>query len=197
MIKKKRTKTQDRLLAISKTESDAIGIKVFSLRRNELNYIVNMYVLRYRQACLNIYGWDEDDLKQHIAQILWKGVATFNTEKNVKITTYLSAILHHQMANLSKSLQRKKRYIKTQLTEEAIKQAEEAVEETTTEDWIIYRNKFSNLMGQISKKETSVLVLYLINGMSVDQMKEELKIPRTEVVSILKTIDSKLKEVLG
>lgn len=196
MIKKKRTKTKDRLLAISKNESDAIGIKVFSLMKNELNYIVNMYVLRYKQACLNIYGWDEEDIRQHIAQILWKGVATFDVGKNVKITTYLSAILHHQMANLSKSLQRKKRYTKTQLTEEALKQAEEAVEETTTEDWIIYRNKFSNLMGQINKKETSVLVLYLINGMTVDEMKQELNIPRTEVISILKTIDSKLKEVL-
>lgn len=197
MTTKKRTKTKDKVLSLSKEESDLIGIKVYNLMKTDLKFIVNKYVMSYRSACKNILGWDDEDIKQYIAEILWKGVATFDDLKNVKLTTYLSAILYYQMANLSKSLQKKKRYTNTVLTEETLKRAEEAVDETTTEDWIQHRNKFSVLLGNISKKETNVLILHLLNGFSVEEMKKELKLPRTEIISILKGINEKLKIALG
>lgn len=197
MTKEKRTKTKDKVLSLSKEESDLIGIKVFHLMKTDLKYIVNKYVMSYRVACRNILGWDDEDIRQHMAEILWKGVATFDESKNFKLTTYLSAILYYQMANLSKSLQKKKRYTNTVLTEETLKRAEEAVDESTTEDWVQHRNKFSILLGNITKKETNVLILHLLNGFTVEEMKKELKLPRTEIVSILKGMNEKIKMALG
>lgn len=194
---KKRTKTKDKILSLSQEESDLIGIKVYHLMKNDLNYIVNKYALSYKNCCKNILGWEREDIMQHIAEILWKGVATFDESKNFKLTTYLSAILYYQMANLSKSLQKKKRYTNTVLTEETLKMAEEAVDEATTEDWVQHRAKFKILLGNISKKETNVLILHLLNGFNIEEMKKELKLPRVEIVSILKNINEKIKTSLG
>lgn len=194
---RKRTKTKDRLLSLSKQESDKLGLEVHNLMQNELSYLVNKYVYKYRNATASTFGWTEDDLRQHIMIILWKGAATFDSSKKVKKTTYLSTILYYQMGNLSKSCQNQKNSNSKLYCPEDLYDSEYTTDFNCPEDWSVYSQQFKILMDKMTKLETKVLVAHLLRGDSVTQMQKKLKVPRPEIVSAIKSLTNKMNYYLG
>jgi len=197
MTKKKRTKTRDILLSIPKEEMDKIGLEVERLMNNEMSFIVNKYIFKYKKATAAVFGWNESDLRQHIMIILWKGVATFDNTKNTKITTYLSAILYYRMGNLSKSCQNQKNSMSRLYFSEELYSDESLMDLNSSEDWLIYSQQFKILMGRITKDEKRVLIAHLLDGQSLTEMQETLKMKRLAVVSNLKSLKEKMEKYLG
>lgn len=193
MIQMARTKTRDALLSLSEDEKDRIGIEVERLIKNEMSYIVNRYVNRYKRAVFETFGWEKDDLLQHIRIILWKGVATFDVSKNFKITTYLSKMLYYQMGNLSKSCQNKKNSLSKLYCPGVLFDTEEIIDMNSAEDWAVYSKKFKVILTKLSKKDMKILVSHLIYGHSMVEMETKLGYKKSEVVSALKRIKEKME----
>lgn len=195
--KPKRTKTNDKLLSLTKEESDKIGVEVVRLMDNEMSYLVNKYMFRYRNATSSTFGWTDDDLRQHIMIILWKGVATFDPTKKVKMTTYLSTILYYQMGNLSKRCQNDKNSLSKLYCPEDLYDSEETIDPNSTEDWSAYAQNFSILMERMSTLETKVLVSHLLRGESITRMQKSFKVKRPELISAIKSLKEKMEYYLG
>lgn len=195
--KKKRTKTKDKLLKISKERMDEIGIEVDRLMKNEMKYLTNKYIFKYRNSTASVFGWNEDDLRQHIMIILWKGVATFDKTKKVALTTYLSTILYYQMGNLSKSCQNQKNSMSKMYCPEDLYDSEFTTDFSSSEDWLRYSQQFSILMDRMNSLEKKVLVSHLLRDESITQMQKRLKIPRPNIVSSLKSLKDKMESILG
>ena len=188
-----RTKTRDALMSLSDEEKDRIGLEVERLIKNEMSYIVNRYINRYKRAVFETFGWEKDDLTQHIRIILWKGVATFDPSKNFKMTTYLSKTLYYQMGNLSKACQNKKNSQSKLYCPGELFYSEEIVDMNSAEDWAVYSKKFKVILGKISKKDMKILVSHIVYGHSLQEMEEKLGFKKSEVVAALKRIKEKME----
>jgi DNA-directed RNA polymerase specialized sigma subunit len=197
MKTKKRTKTKDALLLVSKEDMDDIGLTVKNLMEDEMSFLVNKYIYKYKNATASTFGWTEDDLRQHIMIILWKGVVTYNPDKNVKLTTYLSTILYYQMGNLSKSCQNKKNSMSKLYCPDDLYDSEEITIFENAEDWSIYSQQFKILMDKMTKGEMKVLVHHLLKDQSISKMQKSLKMNRVDIISNLKSLKSKMEYYLG
>lgn len=197
--KKKRTKTLDRLLSLSDERKNEIGILIEQMMKNELSYICYSYVQKYKSAVRDTFGWDEDDLKQYIREVLWKGIATYDPdhEKGSKLKTFLSTILYYQMGNLSKRCQNKKNSMSKLYCADTLFDVDETIDSTTGEDWLNYRQNFKILIGNLSKVESKILVLHLVEGCSIEVMQKKLNIDRPTVVGSILSIKKKMKKHLG
>ena len=193
----KRTKTKDKLQSIPKEEMDRLGLEVERLMNNEMSYLVKKYFYKYRNATASTFGWTDEDLKQHIMIILWKGVATYDESKNAKMTTYLSKILFYQMANLSKKCQSLKSSKTKMYCPEDLYDSELTTDFTTSEDWTLYSQQFEILMDRMTKLETKVLLSHLMNGESITQMQKKLKVKRPELIGAIKSLKEKMDLYLG
>ena len=189
--KKKRTKTLDKLLSLNESEKNKIGLQIEDLIKNELSYIVNLYLRKYKSAALNTFGWDKDDLMQHIRIIMFKAVATYDGTKNAKMTTYVSRVLYYQMANFSKKCQSKKNLFSKLYCPEVIFDCEQIINPHTSEDWIIYTQNFKILQDNLTQRETKVLLRHLAYGDSIRKMMQVLKLDKVVIVSTLKTLKLK------
>jgi DNA-directed RNA polymerase specialized sigma subunit len=196
MKRNKRTKTVDKLLSLSTERSNEIGIEVYRLMEHELKYIVSFYVYRYRNTVESVFGWDEDDLRQHIATILWKGVATFDPSKNIKMTTYLSGILFYQMGNLSYTIQNKKHSSLKIVFPDQLYDTTAMIDFTSSEDWASYTQSFKILMGKMSELEMKVLVSHLLKGDSISTMQQDFKVNKQDIVSAIKSLTHKMKNCI-
>lgn len=188
-----RNKTKNVLLALSEVETNRIGIEVERLIKNEMSFIVNKYVYKYKNATFETFGWDTDDLLQHIRVLMWRGVATFDIERKLKMTTYLSSILYYQMGNLSKKISSKKNSQSKLYCPEVFYDSEEMIDFTTAEDWLLYAKKFEHLVGRLSDLETKVLVMHLIYGHTLDEMEEKLTVKRIDLIKSIKVIKVKME----
>lgn len=188
-----RTKTKDRLLSLTKEESDLIGIEVERLVKNEMSYIVNLYINKYKKAVFDTFGWEKDDLLQHIRIVMWKGVATFDPEMKFKMTTYLSKMLYYQMGNLSKACQNKKNSNSKLYCPGELFDSEEIIDYDSAEDWAIYSRKFKVLLTKLSKRDMKVLVSHLVYGHSMADMETKYGFKKTEIVASLKRIKEKME----
>ena len=191
-----RTKTKDVLLSLSEDEKNRIGYEVERLMKNEMSYIVNKYIHQYKKAAFETFGWEKDDLSQHIRIVLWKGVATFDESKNFKITTYLSKMLYYQMGNFSKACQNKKNSQSKLYCPGILFDTEEVIDHNSAEDWAMYQKKFKILLTKLSKKDLKVLVSHLHYGHSLQEMEVKLGFKKTELVSSLKRIKEKMEVYL-
>lgn len=188
-----RTKTRDALLALTEEESNKVGIEVERLIKDEMSYIVNKYVNQYKRAAFETFGWEKDDLFQHIRIILWKGVVTFEPNKGFKMTTYLSKMLYYQMGNFSKTCQNKKNSQSKLYCPGELFAADEIIDFNSAEDWAIYTKQFKILLTKLGKKDMKVLVSHLAYGHSIAEMEEKLKIKKSEIVASLKRIKEKME----
>jgi len=195
--KKKRTKTIDKLQSLTEVQKNEIGLKIEELINSDLSYIVNLYLRKYKNATFNTFGWDKDDLLQHIRIIMFKAVATYEGNKNAKLTTYVSRILYYQMANLSKKCQSKKNLLSQIYCPEVLFDSEELTNFDNGESWTEYTQSFKILQDNLTSRETKVLLRYLAFGDSITKMMEVLKLDRPTVVGSLKTIKLKMKKYMG
>lgn len=188
-----RTKTKDALLSLSEEAKNQVGIEVERLIKGEMSYIVNKYVNQYQRAAFETFGWEKDDLLQHIRIILWKGVVTFDASKNFKMTTYLSKMLYYQMGNFSKTCQNKKNSQSKLYCPGILFDSEEIIDMNSAEDWALYARKFKVLMTKLSQKDMRVLVSHLVFGHTLAEMEVKLDLKKTEIVSSLKRIKEKME----
>lgn len=151
---------------------------------------------QYYVAAAETFGWTTDDLMQHIRIILWKGLATFDPSRNYKITTYLSTILYYQMGNFSKACQSNKNMNSKMYCPEIMFPHDDMVDYQTAEDWYRYTQSFHILMGKMSEAEKKVLICHLVNGDSLTQMEAKLKMNRVEIITLIKSIKSKIADHL-
>ena len=197
MTKKKISKTDEIVLSLSREEANRIGLEVERLIENEMSYIVNKYIRSYANACKDTFGWDEEDLLQHMRILMWKGVATYQEGKNAKMTTYLSSILGYRMANLSKRIKRKKHQMCKLSFFDELAETDETTEFDTPEHWMKYAERFRVLVDRMNKIEEQVLVCHLIEDMSLKQMEKKLSVRRPLLVSALKTLKEKMQTYMG
>lgn len=190
----KRDRTIKVLMSLTRQQSNELGLQVEKLIKNEMSYIVNKYVRQYRSAALDTFGWTSDDLMQHIRLILFKGMATFDPSKNFKITTYLSTILYYQMGNFSKTCQSNKNSNSKIYCPETLHPADEITTKETAEDWYSYMESFKILMGKLNEREKQILYLHLVDDYSIGEMETETKIPRAEIVGIIKSLKVKINQ---
>lgn len=179
-------------MSLTRQQSNELGRQVEHLIKNEMSYIVNRYVRKYRSAAQETFGWTTEDLMQHIRIILFKGAATFDPSRNFKITTYLSSILYYQMGNFSKTCQSKKNSNSKIYCPDILHPADENTTKETAEDWYGYMESFKILMDILSEKEKQVLYLHLVDDYSIGEMEAETKLPRAEVVGIIKSLKLKI-----
>ena len=162
-----------------------------------MSYIVNLYLRKYKNAAFNTFGYDQDDLLQHIRIIMFKAVATYDAGKNAKMTTYVSRVLYYQMANFSKKCQSKKNLLSQIYCPEVLFESEETINFNTAQDWAEYAQNFKILQDNLSSRETKVLLRYLAYGDSITKMMGVLSLDRVAVVSSIKSIKSKMKKYMG
>lgn len=189
-----RNKTRNVLSSLTNEERDRLGLETERLIKNEMSYIVNRYIYRYQYAAANTLGWDKDDLLQHIRMILYKGVATFDLDKKVKITSYLSTILYYQMGNLSIKIQNKKNSNSKLILVETVYESEDMIDFTTSEDWLLYARKFENIVNKLNPVEHKLLVYHLVYGHSIVELEKKMGITKVEIVKSLKTLKVKIEE---
>lgn len=194
---KKRTKTKDKLLSFSAEERDKLGIEVARMMDNEMSYLVNKYMGKYRSSTASTFGWTDDDLRQHIMIILWKGAATFDPKKKVKMTTYLSTMLYYQMGNLSKSIQNDKNSNSKLYCSDDLYDNEFTTDLNNAEEWNIYSQQFKILMDKMSKVEQKILISHLLSGESITQMQKKLKMQRSDIIASIKSLKGKMEYYLG
>lgn len=190
------SKTKQRILSLSREEANQVGLKVEALMKKELAYIVNKYVTQYQQAAFETFGWERDDILQHIRVALWKGVATFNPDFGFKIETYLSSILDKTFLNLSRKCKTKKHSLTKLYCPENFYESEETIFQETGEDWVRYAQSFSVLVGSLNQKENKIMVRYLVYGESTNEISKNTKIKKTEVIKLLKNIKSQLQNFM-
>ncbi len=195
MAKMARNKTRNALLALSEAESNKIGLEVERLIHNEMSFIVNKYIYKYKNAAADTFGWDSDDLLQHIRILMWRGVATFNPERKLKMTTYLSSILYYQMGNLSKKISSKKNSQSKLYCPEVFFDSDEMIDFTTAEDWLLYARKFEHLIGKLTDLETKVLVQHLIYGHTLSDMETKLSVKKIDLIKSIKVIKIKMESI--
>jgi len=193
----KKGKTALILEAITPEQNIQYGLKVEALISNEMRYIVNKYLFKYKKAVFDTFGWDKDDLLQHIRFVLWKGVATFNTEKKCKIETYCSTMLYYAFLNISKKCKTYKHSLSKLYCPEEMFDTEEMIFYETGEDWVRYAQSFKVLMSTLTENEQKVMVRYLIHGETTTEISKQTKIKKTEVIHALKGIKCKLNQYLG
>jgi RNA polymerase sigma factor (sigma-70 family) len=191
-----RTKTKDALLSLSAEESNLVGIEVERLIKDEMSYIVNHYINKYRRAAFETFGWEKEDLLQHIRIILWKGVVTFDPSRNFKMTTYLSRMLYYQMGNFSKTCQNKKNSQSKLYCPGILFDSEEIIDLNSAEDWALYVRKFKIILTKLSKKDMKILVSHLAYGHSISEMEEKFGFKKSEIVASLKRIKEKMENYL-
>lgn len=192
----KRNKTRNVLLSLSEEEKNNIGLEVERLIKNEMSYIVNSYVKKYKHATAETFGWETDDLMQHIRIILWKGVATFKPEMNFKITTYLSKMLYYQMGNLSKTCQSEKNSQTKLFFPGELFESEEIIDFNSAEDWALYARKFKHVLTKLSKKDMKIIVCHLVYGFSIQEIEQKTNFSKQEIVSSIKRIKEKMEQNL-
>jgi len=193
----KKGKTALILEAITPDQNIKYGIKVEHLIQNEMKYIVNKYIYKYRKAVFDTFGWDTDDLLQQVRLVLWKGVATFDTSKKAKIETYCSTMLYYAFLNISKKCKTYKHSLSKLYCPEEMFESEELIFYETGEDWVRYAQSFKVLMNTLTDNEQKVIVRYLVHGESTIDISKQTKIKKTEVIYILKNIKIKLTQYLG
>ena len=154
-----------------------------------------MYILRFTKATFETFGWDRDDLLQHVRVILWKGIATFDPKKNIKVETYLSSCLYYQFLNLSKKCKRFKYSLSKLYCPEVLFESDENIEHETAEDWYRYVQSFSLILNKLNELERKVLARYF-NGENLALIGKTVGLKRVEIVSILKDIREQMQEDL-
>lgn len=132
-----------RLRSIDPEQSQEIGIEIERLIKGEMAYIVNWYVRNYQFAVRETFGWTPEDIMQEIRVTFWKGLATFDRESKIKITTYLSTMLHNMFANITKSCQSKKNFGTKLSREDSLSPSQEA-QDTDTPDSLLDMSDASN-----------------------------------------------------
>ncbi len=194
--KKKRTKTKDKLLALSKEESDKIGLQVIQIMEGELKSKVNSYIYKYEKSCKNVWGWEREDVKQYITEVIWKGVVTFSPEKKIPLKGYLSTILYYQMGNLSKTLQSKRNALTKLYCPEELFDAEETTIDNSSEDWHNYMRSFGVLKGKLTPLEKKILSAHLLGDLDLRQTQKHFNLKREEVLNILMNMRDKMEQVI-
>lgn len=189
-------KTQEILLNLPRERADEIGRQVEVHLRTDMAYIVNRYVKSYRTAVSNTFGWTEEDLVQQVRIVFWKGLATYKPEKQFKITTYLSAILHNYFNSLYKKCRSLRNSRTKLLCVENIYETDASVTLEGADDWYDYARSFNYFMDKLSEIETTILNLKLTRGDSIAAISEKLEMPKHQVVAIEKAIKSKISQHL-
>jgi len=169
--------------------------------KDDMSFIVNKNMNDYRSSVKSVLGWEDEDLRQHIRILLWKGVVTFDESLGFKITSYLSTILYRGMSNISKACKTKKaEFSKMHLVEDLDPQVEVGEFSNafgSSEDWMDYSQQFSVLMGSVNKEEMRVLIAHLIHGNTLGQMQKKFGMSRTDVIRIIKNIQEKMERHFG
>lgn len=189
-----RNKTRNVLLSLSDSERDRLGLETERLIQNEMSFIVNKYIYDYKHAAATTLGWDSDDLLQYIRLVLYRGVVTYSAEKNVKMTSYLSAILYYQMGNLSIKIQNKKNSNSKLYCPEVLYEVDEMIDYTSAEDWMNYAYKFKDAIDILTNIEKKLLVYHLIYGYSLKELEDKIKEPRIEIIKALKNLKYKIED---
>lgn len=190
-----RNKTRTVLSSLSDEERDRLGLETERLIKNEMSYIVNHYIYRYQHAAANTFGWDKDDLLQHIRMILYTGVVTYSPDKKVKMTSYLSTILYYQMGNLSIKIQNKKNSNSKIVYMDVMYESEDMIDYTTSEDWLCYARKFESVIDKLTPNEQKLLVYHLIYGHSLSELEDKIQASRLEIVRAIKTLKHKIEDL--
>lgn len=120
-----------RLKSIDPGRAAEIGDEIERLIKGEMAYIVNWYIRNYQFAVRETFGWTPEDIMQEIRVTFWKGLATFDRSNKIKITTYLSTMLHNMFANVTKSCQSQKNFGTKLSREDGLSQGQEPQDHDT------------------------------------------------------------------
>lgn len=190
-MSKSPSKVERILKSLPKERIDQIGIEVDHLMKTDLKFIVNHYLMAYRTTAKDVFGYDLDDLRQEIMMILIGALATYQEDKGVKITSYLSVCLKNYMKNFTKKSGRKK-YFLTKLYFPEKFQGMDVGQEVSEEDWADFGSRFKNVYDFLSETERKFLYHHLIEGEGINDIKDSLGLTTNEVVKIIREIEVKM-----
>lgn len=97
-----------KLSSMTQEEHNAIGREIEVLLNGKMKYITQKYIRQFQNTAQETFGWNRDDLLQHVRIAMWRGLATFDASKGFQKQTYLSTILFHFFMSLSKKTRSKK-----------------------------------------------------------------------------------------
>lgn len=195
MAARKKSKVAKAIAALSREESDRIGMEVAIAMKTDLKFLVYSYSRSCSHLVKDTFGWEQEDLEQHMMEVLWKGLATYDESKRIKKTTYLSVIFKNSMANLIKACNRDKRRLTRLYCPEIMVEDSEQSAQLTGEDWVSYQSTFSSVIGHLSEREKKVMAYHLAYGMSISDICRKTRITKVEVVSIIKMIKDKMEVI--
>lgn len=197
------------LLSLTEEQKTAIGLRIEELLQNEMRYIANFYISRYRAATAASLGWSKEDLTQSVKIALWKGLATFDSSKNFKVETYLSSILRKYFASLAKRCRSAKKNrvlhiedcVRGELDDSASAQDHLMAnhpksEENRPDDLAHKQTSIERFTSKLSDLELKVLEAHVVKGRSIPVVAKDLNLPRNQITKTVKALRIELKHHL-
>jgi len=189
----KSPRIERKIRTLSKEESDAIGIQIESLMKNEMLYIVNKYIRQFTKAAYDVFGWTKEDLQQQVRIAFWRGLATYDKTKGAKVTTYLSVILFHYFMSFSKKCKSSRNSeAKLYPVEEIYETYDEYNKPIGVDDKIHWEESVQYLMAKLSDKEKMIIRYYAGEETGINRIAMDSGIPKTQVAKTIKSIRTKI-----
>lgn len=171
-----------------------------------MRFLATRYVKRYRKSVEELFGWTPDDLMQHIRIAVWKGLATFDPKRGIKVETYLSTIINNFFNSLAKRCGGAARHRPVMLTDlhdeyegcaflqeqlfhkqHATPQGVEPVDEHASRaEWSEY------FIGKLTALEAQVGRYHFIEGVSLQSLADEMHLTRQALNDAAQSFKHKL-----
>jgi RNA polymerase sigma factor (sigma-70 family) len=198
---KKNGKIKSKLLSLDKNKLQELNHEIEYLIKNDLSFIINKLINSYYYTLKETFGYEREDIMQLIRIRLWRGLATFDSSKNVKKTTYLYSVLNNYfltLSTMSKALKNKNSKF-TFLDDEEDKNDDvfdkqnfQTYEQSEFNE--IDENFFYRIQNRLSLFERNVFILYFLMQNNHCEIAQRLGTGVKKISQTIKELKTKINE---
>lgn len=175
-----------------------ISIEIKSLMANEMRDTVSAYISRYKGLISMKLGLYEDDLKNDIAEQIWKGLLTWDPNGKANRKTYLNRLIEKRFMTLLKSTTALKNnsllYYADVFTSLEADISPEHTEDRESGETLYQRRqellKDLEVLGAVER----AIFPDLLQGSRIDEMATDHGLKRQDIIKAINNISTRLSE---
>jgi DNA-directed RNA polymerase specialized sigma subunit len=177
-------KISNTLLCLSDKEKNNIGQEIEALIKKDLSYIIYQQISRCEKMVYDIMGWSREDLLQQVRIQLWRGLAMYNSHRNVKKQTFLSVILVNYFNFLMKKITRNKN-MQTCFILREDDMVNVADENKSLEDVFYQNENLKELLGKLDETQINIFYQIFCLNKSKTNVRKMLKTSRQKSIKLI------------